>query len=564
MKIFALLFAAIPAALILRAVLAQDNRSVWSELRAWHGVVYSLLAVATVFVSLFHFSAINNHAWRPHEESLWFALRGDADSDGISDSQDGDIDGDGTPNAEDRLNDSYHPLETQPLLRWIYRTVGFLVGAQPESQGADPNANKSSWDELKYAFMGTALFLGMWGAVLAGLAGQLLTRRAWVGFGVAALLVLHPTLAYWRVNAFHVACSHVAFCATLLAAVLAARRPSRGNLTAWFVLGALCLYLRSEQAGAVAATAAIPLLCSESGGLSILKRWKDWLPGLGLAAVLLAPPTIRNMRLAAERQDYRTGWRFARIHLGIPEVWEPMVWPGLALLILLGTICALLPASKLPNEIRRPARALVVIAALGVLPTLFFTSFGSRHLLNSGTAAILLGMVGLAGLSASPLFSRSRVLAALVTALVGIGSLAPVALASWTKLEAWDQRYYVREASVPSLPDTAKPDEVEPEFDRVDCGTYAAAWQLCNPSQWPECHPPKDLRDPVLVQARWEKHDGCLVWAIDETDNEVAGTRHEWWMVVRHLYRWEPLGIIEFEEGGKNKRVDVYRMAEPP
>jgi hypothetical protein len=539
----------------LYALVSRANREVWKQVRAWQYGVYFLLAPAAVMVSLFHFSAVDNHAWRPHEESLWHAMRGDADSDGIPDSIDEDIDGDGRLNSEDDLNDSYHPLETQPLIRWIYRGVGAAVGANPAT-------GKSSWDELKHAFMGTALLLGMWAATLLAITGQLLTGRFAIGLGAGLLLVVHPTLAFWRINAFHVAVAHVVFSATLLAAVLVARRPSRANYGAWFITGALCLYLRPEQAGAVVATAAIPLLCGSGAAKTLLRDWKAWSPGLALSACLLAPPTLTAIRLAAEREDYRTGFRFAAIHLGVPEVWEPMILPGFALSVVLGVLAACLSPSRCPDSLRKPARALLIVAASGVFPTLFFTSFGSRHLLNSSSAAALLALIGLALIPAT-LFSSQRRLGLGVAAALALGCLGPVAMTSWAKLEGWGPRYYVTDPQPPSLPDTPRPSLQPPEFDRQACGTYAAAWQLCNEDNWTWCHPPKDLRDPVLVRQRWDNYGGCIIWGVDERDADVAGTRHEWWMVVRHLYRWEPLGSIELDDNGLH-RIDVYRMTERP
>lgn len=538
------------------AIGSRANREVWAKIKPWQYLVYALLGPAAVAVSLFHFSAIDNHAWRPHEESLWFALRGDADSDGIHDRSDTDIDGDGTPNEQDHLNDSYNPLETQPLVRWIYSSVGALAGA-------DPVGGKSSWDELKYLFMGTALFLGMWAATLLGITGQLLTGRFFIGLGAGLLLVLHPTLAYWRVNAFHVAISHTTFTATLLAAVLVSQRPRRANYAAWFILGSLCLYLRSEQAGAVAATAAIPLLCYEGKARDLLRNWRSWLPGLGVAAALLAPPTLTVLRLANERQDYRTGLRFAPIHLRSPEVWEPMLWPGFTLPLVLGLVAGFLPASRAPRSLRLPARALCIVGIAGVFPTLFFTSFGSRHLLNTSNAAILLALIGLSLVPATALAARPQLGRAVGIALA-IGCLVPVALSAWQKLVEWDTRYYITEPHPPGLPDTPAPEDQAPDFDPNACATYAAAWQLCNEETWPWCHPPKDLRDPVSVRKRWDEFGGCVVWGVDERDNEVAGTRHEWWMVVRHLYRWEPLGVIAVAEDTLNSRVEVYRMTERP
>ncbi|MEE2829933.1 MAG: hypothetical protein VX498_12155 [Myxococcota bacterium] len=142
MDSFALLFAAVAAGLTAAVAASKANRSLWSEVRVRDRLIYVLLVVATVVVSLFHFDSVNNHAWRPHEESLWFAMRANIPHEG------------------------WHPLEVQVLVRQIYRGVGLVLGAHPEA----------SWDELKYAFVATAFALGGWGAVLAGL-GWLRSRR---------------------------------------------------------------------------------------------------------------------------------------------------------------------------------------------------------------------------------------------------------------------------------------------------------------------------------------------------------------------------------------------------
>ena len=55
-----------------------------------------------------------------------------------------------------------------------------------------------------------------------------------------------------------------------------------------------------------------------------------------------------------------------------------------------------------------------------------------------------------------------------------------------------------------------------------------------------------------------------MVWGIEEEDGQVAGTRHEWWMMVRSLYSWEPIGMLQVEDQGLVRQVDVYQMTERP
>ena len=554
--LFPILFLIVTLGVALSAVVSKDNREVWGQIRPRQYGLLFLLAPLGIIVSLLHFAAVEDHAWRPHEESLWFALTGDADADGIPDSSDQDIDGDGTPNTEDPINDVYHPLEIQPLLRVIYRGVGAIVGADPVEQ-------RPTWDNFKYAFMGTAILLGMWATMLFGITGQLLTGRFAIGLGAGLLLVVNPTLAYWRVHAFHVAIAHVAFSATLLAAVLVARRQSTRNYAAWLILGSMTLYLRPEQVGAVLGTAAIPLLCSSVGFWALLSDWKRWTPGLVVGVGLLAPHTFQMYQLAVGRQDYRTGARFAALHLQIRELWEPMILPGFTLLIILGILAGILPKMRRPDWIGKPARALSIIAVMGLLPSLFFTSFGARHLLNTGSACSLLALLGLALVHASFKTQGARLSAVIVVGF-GVGCLGPVVWNGLDKLEDWGGRYSVSQSEPPALPNTARPEAKEPAFNPQACGTYAAEWKLCNQETWPWCHPPKDLRDPVLIRQRWDMYDGCVVWGIDELDGRVAGARHEWWMVVRELYSWKPLGIIQVSDEGLVRQVDVYRMTERP
>ena len=512
MEVFALLFASTALVAAILALVRRSNREVWRAIRLRDLVVYLLLAGAGVAVSLVHFDSIGNHAWRPHEEALWFALRGQVPPEG------------------------WHPLEVQTLVRLIYRGVGATIGTSIQVFGI------------------TALVLGSGGVVLAGLAGQLLTGQRWSGYGVSALLVFHPTLAYWRTNAFHVALPQAVFAGVLLAAVLVARRPDRLNAAAWLILGSLCLYLRQEQLGAVVGSAAIPLFCGQPG---LPKRWRIWLPGLVVAVLLLAVPTWENLSLAAQREDYRMGLRFLPFYVVNPELWEPMSRPGLGALLALGLFAALPRTGVLP-ALRGASRGLLPVAVLGLLPPILFISFGQRHLLPTSTAAALLAMVGGAALVSHPRLQRWRVSA--ITLVAGL--VVMTALDSWSRMADWSPRYSQTQFTrVPVLPDTAVPSG-PPEFNPESCATYASAWQLC--SEWYWCHPPKDMTDPALVRARWDQNGGCVVWAVDERDGQVAGARHEWWTVVSRMYRWEPVGRLTVDDNGYEADIHVYRMTERP
>ena len=512
MEIFAPLLGATALVVALTALVRPSNREVWRKIRPQDLAVYLLLAAAGVAVSLFHFDSIGNHAWRPHEEALWFALRGQVPPEG------------------------WNPLEVQTLVRLVYRAVGATVGTSIGVFGV------------------TALVLGSGGVIFAGAAAQLITGSRWAGYGASTLLVFHPTLAYWRTNAFHVALPQAVFAAVLLAAVLVSRRPDRLNTAAWLILGSLCLYLRQEQLGAVLGTAAIPLFCGQK---DLPKRWKVWLPGLLVAVVLLAIPSWENLSLAADREDYRMGLRFLPFYAVNLELWEPLSRPGLVALVALGLYAAV-PRATVHARLRSASRALIPVTILSVVPSILFISFGQRHLLATGTAAVILAMVGGAALVSHPRLQRWRTPA--ITLAVGL--VAITALDSWVGLMEWSPRYSQTDQSrVPNLPNTRVPSG-PPVFNSDACATYASAWQLC--SEWYWCHPPKDLTDPALVRARWDSQGGCVVWAVDERDGQVAGARHEWWTVVSRMYRWEPLGRLVLDDNGYEADIHVYRMTERP
>ncbi len=513
MEALAVAFAAATLAAVVAVAVHRGLRDVWRELSGRDALAYAALVAAAVAVSLTYFDAIGNHAWRPHEEQLWWAFKGEAPPDG-----------------------SFHPLETQVLIRVLYEVVG---SASARTIGV---------------FVTTALILGTGGLVLAGVAAQLLTGRRLVGYGVAALLVVHPTLAYWRTNAFHIAPPHVAFCATLLMATLVARKTDFRTCLAWMMCGALTLFLRMELVGAVVGTAAIPLLCGEGGSW---KRVKAWLPALAIAGAFLYWPTSVNLELAAEREDYRTGLRMIPFYLRIPGLWVPLTSLGMAALLATGLYAAA-PGAPVEPRLQRAARASIALALLGLVPTITFMSFGQRHLLATGTAAAMLAVIGPAALVTVPKLAGRGPIVAGVALLLGGG----VAFAGHGQMEEWGERYSRTEGQgVPLLPGLPKPSG-EPEFDANWCAEYASSWQACG--EWPNCHPPKDLTDPELVRARWDKHEGCVIWGVDESDGEVAGARHEWWTVASQMYEWEALGIKTYDEQGYAFEVHVYRLEERP
>ena len=235
---------------------------------------------------------------------------------------------------------------------------------------------------------------------------------------------------------------------------------------------------------------------------------------------------------------------------------------------------ALLLGPRSEPRLLRPIVALLGISVLGLFPPLFFTSFGARHVLNSSSVAALIALLGLVLVGEQlrqRLSSSARVP---LIALLALATIGPTIGSSWGKLEAWGLRYVIHEPAPPAIPDTPRPPDSLPVFDPLACGTYTGDWQLCNEEVWPTCHPEKDLRDPDLVRQRWDRHDGCIIWGVGERDAEVAGVRHESWMIVSRLYRWEPLGQIGLTTFGVSPtgmdgddvqhRVDVYRLAERP
>ena len=491
-------------------------------------LVYLGLAVAAAMTSLGSFDAISNHAFRPHEEAYYFALQGEAPPEG------------------------WNPLETQVLLRLIYQGVGQVFG------------------DSMTVFVGTALLLGLWGASLAGAAAQLMTRSRWIGYSLCVLLVLHPDLSYWRINAFQIAAPHSAFCLTLLLATIAARKPSPLSLASWLICASFAVALRPDNLGSVAASAAIPLLLGPPG---LQRQLRMWLPGFCIGAGFVLIPTLANIELAQNREDYHWGLAFLPTHLSVISAYRPLSSPGIALLITVG-LAGSARNQLMPPELRRVAIASALIMLCGLFPDILFGAFGKRHLLGSNTAGLLLALCG-AGLLAhqgsnlAPGLAGRRGLNLVLVALLCSGAIGEI-----RDLRDLGSRYGDNTPYIPALPDTARPtSELDTDgrpsrslpVDLEKCGLYSGETYICDPwalNEGATCHPPKNLREPAEVRRLWDAQGGCVLWAVDDTCDDVSGVMADWWEMVRHLYRWQPVGILPIQE--RNSHVEVYRLIQRP
>ncbi len=529
-SLFAILHVALAAALALAVFRSTEiAQMLRTELRPRDMVVYLGLTLAAVGVSLCTFDAIGNHAFRPHEEAYYFALQGNSPPEG------------------------WNPLETQVLLRLIYQAAGQLLG------------------DSMAVFVGTALLLGVWGAALAGLAAQLITRRAWVGYALCVLLVLHPDLSYWRINAFQIAPPHVAFCLTLLLAVLASRLPSLLTMSAWLLCASFAVSLRADNLGAVTATAVIPLLLGPPG---ILKNIRTWLPGLLIGGVLLGVPTLANIEFASNREDYHWGLAFLPTHLSVISAFRPLTTPGFGLLILASLGLCTRADLVADERLRRTILASSVIVFLGLFPDILFNAFGKRHLLGTSTAGLLLAVAGSAAIldlarQRAPGTGPTRAVTLLLAVLLCGGAISEI-----DDLRDLGARYGDNTPHIPSLPGTARPtsplDErgyhtrsLPSELER--CGLYSGETYVCDPwalNEGATCHPPKNLREPAEVRRLWDAQDGCVLWAVDDTCDDVSGVMQDWWEMVRNLYQWQPVGILPIAE--RNSHVEVYRLTKRP
>jgi len=529
-SLFAILHLAVTAALafaVFRS--AETARLLRTEFRPRDLLVYLGLTLAAVGVSLLTFDAISNHAFRPHEEAYYFALQGNSPPEG------------------------WNPLETQVLLRLIYQGAGQLLG------------------DSMTVFVGTALLLGVWGSALTGVTAQLLTRRAWVGYAVAVLLVLHPDLSYWRINAFQIAPPHVAFCLTLLLATLASRLPSLLTMSAWLLCASFAVALRADNLGAVAATAAIPLLLGPPG---LLKNVRIWLPGLLLGSFLLGVPTLANIEFASNREDYRWGLSFLPTHLSVISAFRPLTAPGFGLLILASLALTTRADLFTDERLRRTILACAVIAFVGLFPDILFNAFGKRHLVGTSTAGLLLAVSGTAALlELAQQHAISSAARRAITVLLA-GLLCGGAVSEIHDLRDLGARYGDNTPHIPSLPGTSRPTSpldhngyhtrsLPTELER--CGLYSGETYICDPwalNEGATCHPPKNLREPAEVRRLWDAQEGCVLWAIDDTCDDVSGVMQDWWEMVRNLYRWEPVGILPIAE--RNSHVEIYRLVRRP
>ena len=529
-SLFAVLHVTLAGALVVALLRSQKVAELLTtEFRARDALVYLSMIGAAIAVSLGTFDAISNHAFRPHEEAYYFAFQGNAPPEG------------------------WNPLETQVLLRLLYQGAGQLLG------------------DSMAAFVGTALLLGVWGPSLAGVAAQLLTKRSWIGYAVAVLLVLHPDLSYWRINAFQIAPPHVAFCLTLVLAALAARIPSLLTMSAWLLCASFAVSLRADNLGVVAATAAIPILLGPPG---LLKNTRIWLPGFILGSILLGIPTLANIEFASNREDYHWGLSFLPLHLSVGSAYRPLTAPGLGLLIVASLLLCTQAKQFTDERLRRTILACAVMAFLGLFPDILFNAFGKRHLLGTSTAGLILAVTGSAAILESV---RVRALSKQPRRLVSFvicGLLCGGAVSEIGDLRDLGSRYGDDTPHIPALPNTPRPTSalndqgyhtrsLPAALER--CGLYSGETYICDPwatNEGATCHPPKNLREPAEVRRLWDAQDGCVLWAVDDTCDDVSGVMQDWWEMVRNLYQWQPVGILPIAE--RNSHAEIYRLMQRP
>ena len=506
------------ALLCVGAVLARaDHREAFSGLTRRDVAAYVLLSLAAGGLSLLFFDAIDDHQYRAHEEAYHLAFQGQVPPNGWS------------------------PLETQPLLRAIYQAAGALFG----------HGNT--------VFVLVALATGTWATGLLGAAVQLLTRRRWVGYVTALIALLHPFATSWRPHAFHVAAPHALWAATLLGAVVVARKPTSVAVLAWLLVGGLATTLRQDQLFGVMATAAIPLLAT---GGDLWRRPKLWAPPLLLAGGLLAAGLIPDMQAGVAREDFHFGLRFLPLHVRVIDAYRPLTYAPMIPLLAVGLWAAAAPRdalrnARVPVDLRQAARALRWIMVAALLPDLLFMDFGPRHLLNTTHAGTALAVVGVAAALdvVGPGSRRTAGIAAAAALFTAVGALCIL------DLQGLGARYGDPTQEVPRLPGTARPEggvEIVPE----DCGVFAGEASLCD--EWKWCWPLKDLRDPDNVGRFWDEHNGCILFMVDISLDDTAGAVHEWWTMVRSIYDWEPVGVLDVPEEHSNRTVDVYKLLERP
>jgi len=511
--IHALLTAVCVAAVLSRA----DHRDAWAGLTKTDVVLYVGFGLASAGVSLLFFDAIGDHQFRAHEEAYHLAFQGQVPPHGWS------------------------PLETQPLLRGLHQLAGSTLG------------------HSMAVFVAVALLTGTWSAGLLGAAVQMLTGRRWVGVATALVATVHPFSTYWRPHAFHVAAPHVLWAATLLLAVVVARRPTRLSVLAWLLMGGLATTLRQDQLFGVMATAAVPLILT---GGALWRDWRVWVPPMVVASGLLVATIIPDMQAGVAREDFHYGLRFLPLHIRVVDAYRPLTYLPMLPLFALGLWAASRGREAwrnvgVPADVRHAARALRWITFVAVMPDLLFMDFGPRHLLNTTDAGIALGVVGVAGLAEvmDSRSTRNAVLGASAALLVGVVGLSVM------DLQDLGSRYGDGTQEVPRLPGTAKPTG-ELTLTSDDCGAFAGEATVCD--QWLWCWPLKDLRDPDNVGRFWDEHDGCVLFMVDISLDDTAGAVHEWWTMSRSIYDWDPVAVMEIPEEGTHRTVDVYRLRDRP
>lgn len=511
MLVLAALHALLTAICVAAVVFRGDHREGWAGLRWGDAVLYGALGVVSGAFSLVFFDAVGDHQGRAHEEAYILAFRGHVPPNG------------------------WAPLETQPLLRWAYQLAGSVFG------------------HSMAVFVAFALFTGTWSAGLLGAAVQALTGRRWIGVVTAVVALVHPFATYWRPHAFHVAAPHVLWAATLLLAVVVARKPTRLSILAWLLMGGLATTLRQDQLFGVMATAAVPLIWTRG---ELWRNWRLWVPPMVVAAGLLAVTIIPDMQAGVAREDFHFGFRFLPLHLRVADAYRPLTYLPMLPLLALGIWAASRVRESwrnagVPSELRDTGRALRWIAALAVLPDLLFMDFGPRHLLNTSDAGIALAVVGIA--AGGAVFGRV-VLGVSATLVLGVVGLSVM------DLEDLGERYGDPTQVVPPLPGVERP-EGEVTLTSDDCGAFAGEAAICN--DWAWCWPLKDLRDPDNVGRFWDEHDGCVLFMVDISLDDTVDAVHEWWTMTRSIYDWDPVGVIEVP-GNVNRSVDVYRLRDRP
>jgi hypothetical protein len=520
MVALALFHAALAALCVAAVVLRADHRDAFAGL-TWKDVAgYIAVGPASAAISLLFFDAIGAHQFRAHEEAYHLAFLGRVPLGG------------------------WTPMETQPLLRAVHQAAGGVFG-----QGMA-------------VFVAVALLTGTWSASLLGAGSQMLSGRRWVGFATAGIAALHPFATYWRPHAFHVAAPHVLWAGTFLLAVVVARKPTRLAATAWLLVGGLAVTLRQDQLFGVMATAAIPLVLT---GGDLWRRPRIWGPAMLVATALLVAAIVPDMRAGVEREDFHFGLRFLTLHLSVLDAYRPLTYLPMLPLLALGFWAASRPREALrntsvPPDLRRAARALRWITLAALLPDLLFMDFGPRHLLNTTDAGTALALVGVAAAlhvirTENRDGPRKKVFAAVaLTLVVGVAFLSVVDIADL------GSRYGDGTQVVPELPGVTRPTgPLEPAEE--DCGVFAGEAAICD--QWQFCWPLKDLRDPDNVGRFWDEHDGCVLFMVDISLDDTAGAVHEWWRMVRSIYTWDPVGILDVP-GGSNRTVEVYRLRNRP